>query len=266
MRTLSYLIMCLWLLSACSQPEPKLAFDLATIQQDGLVVLTRNAPTTYYINRDEEAVGFEHDTIMDFARSLNVPVHFKLLGSNKEIQDALTAKQGHIAAAGFTRLASREERFEIGPEYYQVEQQVVCRRSGPAPTTLEDLAQVSLLVSSASSYHERLQELQQEQPNLEWQTALFLSPEQLLEKVLEEEMDCTVVDSNIFAINQRYFPELVDTFAISKPQPQVWLMPKGATELRDAVKQWYAEAHKEARTTLYAARYFAHVDIFDYVD
>lgn len=266
MRLLCYFIMCLWLLSACSQPTPKLDTKLTSIRQDGLVVLTRNAPTTYYINRDEEAVGFEHDTIVDFAQSLDVPVRFKLYDTNKELLDALEARQGHIAAAGLTHLDSRAERFEVGPEYYQVEQQVVCRRSGPAPTTIAELSKASLLVGSASSYDERLHELKEEHADLTWQTALFASPEQLLEKVLEEEIDCTVVDSSIFSINQRYLPELVDTFAISEPQQLVWLMPKGATELREAVETWYEEAHKEARTTLYAARYFAHVDIFDYVD
>ncbi|HLR17185.1 MAG TPA: membrane-bound lytic murein transglycosylase MltF [Alcanivoracaceae bacterium] len=267
MRFISTLFMCLWLLSACSQPEaPPLAFDLDSIKQEGLVVLTRNAPTTYFINRDGEAAGFEHDSLTDFAASLGVPIQFKIYGTSKAILEALETQQGHIAAAGLIHLNSYEERFEIGPEYYEVEQQVVCHRSGPRPKTVTELADVSLLVSSASSYDERLHELKEEHPNLTWQTALFFAPERLLEKVVEKKLDCTIVDSNIFSINRRYFPDLVDSFSINDAKPLVWLMPKGATELREELEKWYAQARKEARTTLYAARYFSHVDLFDYVD
>lgn len=269
MRALVLLLGVLGWLSACSPAkDDPIPFDMSHIEEEGLVVLTRNAPTTYFIDRDENPVGFEHDVVQDFARYLGVEVHFKQYDSIKDIQEALAQGEGHLAAAGLTELESRSERFEVGPRYYQVQPYVVCRRNGPQPKRLEDLTEVSLLVTGESSYVELLEQLKANQePELRWNVAEDLTTEQILEKVWREEVDCTVADDNIFAINRRYFPELTEAFPLSDtPNYLVWLLPKGATELKDALFEWYEDANDEARITFYAARYFAHVENFDYVD
>lgn len=271
MRLLATLLCCVGLLSACSNTKEdaeRVAQDMASIQEHGLVVLTRNAPTTYFFDREEQEVGFEHDIVQDFAHYLGVTPKFKTYESIKGVQDALERGEGHIAAAGLTALESRTERFEAGPEYYQVQQYVVCRRNGPQPKRLADLTEVSLLVTSESSYDEQLEALKAEsEPELRWNVAEGLSTEQILEKVWRQEVDCTVADDNIFSINRRYFPELVRAFPLNTTsQSLVWLMPKGTKELKDALFEWYDDANDEARITFYAARYYAHVENFDYVD
>lgn len=270
MRPLAIMLCCIGLLSACSNSEDyeRVAQDMESIHEHGLVVLTRNAPTTYFIDREEQEVGFEHDIVQDFAHYLGIEARFKTYGSIKEVQDALERGEGHLAAAGLTELESRTERFETGPRYYQVQQYVVCRRNGPQPKRLADLAEVSLLVTGDSSYNEQLEALKaSEEPELRWNVADDLTTEQILEKVWRQEVDCTIADDNIFSINRRYFPELVEAFPLNTtPEYLVWLMPKGTKDLKDALNEWYQDANDEARITLYAARYYAHVENFDYVD
>jgi len=270
MRLLAIMMLCIGLLSACSSSEDyeRVAQDIDSIHEHGLVVLTRNAPTTYFIDREEQEAGFEHDIVQDFARYLGVEPRFKTYESIKEVLDALERGEGHLAAAGLTELESRTERFETGPRYYQVQQYVVCRRNGPQPKRLADLAEVSLLITSDSSYNEQLEALKaSDAPELRWNVADGLTTEQILEKVWRQEVDCTIADDNIFSINRRYFPELVEAFPLNTtPDHLVWLMPKGTKELKDALYEWYQDANDEARITLYAARYYAHVENFDYVD
>lgn len=269
MRAFAIVLCCASFLSACAPSDnyERVAQDMNSIHEHGLVVLTRNAPTTYFYDREEQAVGFEHDIVQDFAHYLGVKAEFKLYESVKDIQDALERGEGHLAAAGLSLLDSRAERFEAGPEYYEVEQKVICRRNGPQPKRLADLTEVSLLVTSGSSYNEQLELLKATQePNLSWSVADDLTTEQILEKVWRQEVDCTISDDNIFAINRRYFPELIDVFPLKAPEHLVWLMPKGTKELKDALFEWYEEANDEARITFYAARYYAHVENFDYVD
>ncbi|MCH8542025.1 MAG: membrane-bound lytic murein transglycosylase MltF [Alcanivorax sp.] len=255
------------MLAAC-QREPALSPDVQAIKDSGtLVVLTRNAPTTYFIDRDDQPVGFEHDLVMDFAASLGVEVEFRLRHTITEIQNELAAGTAHLAAAGLTHLESRAEHFSFGPGYYEVQQQVVCHRSGAQPRTVDDLAGLSLLVIGGSSYEERLTRLRDtEYPDLTWDADPSLSTELILQKVWEKEIDCTIADSNIVAINRRYFPELSVMFPLNEPEELAWLLPKGADNLRDALHAWYDDANEAARITLVAARYYAHVEIFDYVD
>lgn len=255
------------LLTACERTAPLDATPDGIRAHGELVVLTRNAPTTYFFDRDDMPTGFEYDLATDFAHHLGVPARFIALESIAEIQDALSAGKAHMAAAGFSRLESRAERFEFGPGYYEVEQQVICRRGGPLPRDLQALSKVSLVVTAGSSYEARLQHLQQtEQPGLQWRTDDTLTTEQLLQQVWEEQIDCTVADSHIVAINRRYFPELVIMFPLNAPETLSWLAPKGADELVAAMHDWYHSANEAAFVTEIAARYFAHVEVFDYVD
>ena len=254
-------------LVGCDRQRP-LPTSLDAIRDGGtLVVLTRNAPTTYFIDRDEQAIGFEHDLVQDFARRLGVEVSFRLAHSIHDIQDELAHGKAHLAAAGLTRLDSRGEQFDFGPGYYEVQQQVVCHRSGAQPRNPGDLVGLSLLIIGGSSYEERLKHLRDtEYPDLTWETDSSLSTELILQRVWKGEVDCTVADSNIVAINRRYFPELSVRFPLNEPEELVWLLPKGADELRQALEAWYENANDEALITMVAARYYAHAEIFDYVD
>lgn len=254
-------------LAGCTRSPDMTATPDAIREHGELVVLTRNAPTTYFIDRDDQATGFEHDLVLDFAATLGVPVRFEVRHSITEIQEALAAGKAHMAAAGLTRLESRGDRFSFGPGYYEVQQQVICHRNGPRPRTVEELREVSLLVIGDSSYEARLRELRDSQvPELTWQTDSSLSTEMVLQNVWEQEVDCTVADSNIFAINRRYFPELVMMFPLNEPEELAWLLPQGADALSEAITDWYHKANEASFITLVAARYYAHAEIFDYVD
>jgi len=93
-----------------------------------------------------------------------------------------------------------------------------------------------------------------------------LSTEMLLQKVWEGEVDCTIADSNIIQTNRRFFPELVVAFPIAEPQELVWLLPKGADDLVRSVETWFEEFVDSNTYSAIHTRYYAHVDIFDYVD
>ena len=137
------------------EKEP-LSPALEDIKERGeLVVLTRNAPTTYYFDRNEHPAGFDYDLVTHFAEWLGVSARFIVKHSVGEIMDALERGEAHLAAANLTRTEPREERFDCGPPYLEVEQQVVCRRGGNCPDSIEDLDSVSLMVISESSYEER---------------------------------------------------------------------------------------------------------------
>ncbi len=251
-----------WFLVSCSDNNTE-----ALGEGDELVVLTRNAPTTWYEGRDGQA-GPEHDLVIAFAQRYGLRVRFEVLGSIDDILNGIRSGRGHIAAAGITQTAGRNQQgFVFGPVYQHVEQQVVCRRNnGKLPKTPGDLVAVDLSVIAGSSYQETLGALKRETPGLTWKEVPDISTEQLLERVWRKQIDCTVADSTIVNINRRYYPELVVAFSIGDPQPMSWLLSPKQPGLGKKLDSWFQEAKQSGRIADIQERYYGHVEIFDYVD
>lgn len=267
---------CVWFallgvaLLACDGKADSRGGDGSTVldeirKQKELVVLTRNAPTIYYVAR-EGLAGPEYEMSTAFAEALGVKVRYELRDSIEEILAALRAGEGHVAAAGLTETEARKQRFLTGPAYQTVRQQVVCRRGGKRPKGVEALIDTDLVVTAKSSYAARLRELEAEHPALKWREIEDVDTEELLEQVWRRKIDCTVADSNIVAINRRYHPELVVTFALTRPEPLVWYFPAGAERLQRQAQEWFDEFRKSGKLADVLERYYGFVDIFDYVD
>ena len=241
--------------------------SLAAIKRSGeLRVLTQNTPTAYYFDRDGRERGFEHDLVRSFAKHLDLKPIFIIRDTVNDLKAAVAAGEADFAAAGLSITRERQRKFLFGPTYQQVSQQVVCRRGGPRPRMTSDLAYVELLIIGGTSYEERLRELQTGFPNIEWQTVEDVSSEQLLEKIWRREVECTVMDSTIVAVNQRYFPELRVQFDLGQKDDIAWLLPKGSEELKEAAAEWLNFYERNGHLASLNERYFGHVDLFDYVD
>ncbi|NOY63719.1 MAG: membrane-bound lytic murein transglycosylase MltF [Gammaproteobacteria bacterium] len=251
-------------ISGCdNQPT---AGDLQTIRKRGeLLIITRNAPTTYYQHQDE-LEGLEYDLASAFSRHLNVQPRFIVKENISDILSALKGGEGDIAAAGLTRTNGRMNEFLFGPSYQDVKQQVVCRRNGNIAKDVQQLTGVSLTVPAHSSYVEQLNTLRKSHPTLNWKSTTEADTEQLLERVWQKEIDCTVADSNIVAINRRYFPELTVPFDLSEAEPLAWLLPPQADDLQSAINSWFETFKSSGELDALIARYYDHIDIFDYVD
>ena len=259
------LLLALVFLAACDADE-----DLNPSSKkmpDTLVIVTRNAPTTWYEDRDGTA-GFEFDLVNAFAQYHDREVRFEVVDSIGEVLEFLKQGKAHIAAAGLTRTDDRlQQGFEFGPEYFKVQQQVVCRRGqGSIPKNVEDLSKKQLEVIADSSYVERLMELQQVIPDLKWTEVADMGTEQLLEKVWLKQLDCTVADSNILNINRRYYPELVVAFPLSEDQSLSWVISNQWLQLKSDIEDWLQQAEQNGDLASINERYYGHVELFDYVD
>jgi membrane-bound lytic murein transglycosylase F len=249
-------------LGACQQPS-----DILTdIQNKGeLVIVTRNAPTTYYEIHDELA-GFEYDMTQDFARELGVKTRYIIKDTTSQILQALQKGEAHIAAAGLSKTAERQSDFLFGPIYQEVQQQLVCRRGGPKPKKVEDLNGLKLKIVAGTSYEEKLNEFKLKHPGIEWQAEDGVATEDLLERVWEREIDCTVADSNIFAISRRYYPELLVRFNLAEPDQLTWLLPKQAVALHNRMEDWFWDYRRSGKLENLLEKHYGFVEVFDYVD
>lgn len=266
-RSLTFLIM-LFALAGCDDQPVGSGRDLSAIKESGtLIVLTRNAPTTWYIGRDGESTGIEHDMAEAFAAHLGVKTEFRVKETVPEILEALVQGEGDLAAAGLTIFEERKQRFRFGPAYQDVTQQVVCRRDNVQPEDVESLIGLNIEVLADSSYARRLQTLKLTQyPQLTWTETEDKTTEQLMQDVWERKLDCTVADSNIVDINRRYFPELIAPMNLSKSQALGWAMPQQSKSLQAEVSKWFQQFHDNDHLAGLLERYYGFFEAFDYVD
>lgn len=264
-KSLLLLVTAVWL-QGCNGP---LFGGLGTDEiraQGKLIVLIRNAPTVYSFDRDGHPEGVDYDLIQAFARSHDLEVQYEVKETVQEIFDALAAGEGHMAAAGLTNVPSRRDRFLVSDPYHFVDQQVVCRRGGTLPREVSALTDVSLSVISDSSYVFKLNELKEDLPNLKWTEEVELTTETLLEKVWRREVDCTLADSNIVAVNRRFLPELITAFNLIEHEPQFFYFPRGVRMLRFELNDWLEEFQESGELEQLLDKYYGHADEFDYVD
>jgi len=260
-KTLLLLCASLFLLTACTESDPVIK-DIR--KQGKLIVLTRNAPSTYYLNAEGAPAGFEYDLSKALADSLNVEVEYKVYENIEEIISAVNLGAGHIAAAGLTRTDNRNLSQVFGPGYKTIQQQVVCHRKSDIPKNAAELVGKTVLVISESSYLESLNREKVNFPELKWGETSELSTEQVLEQVENRVVDCTVVDSNIMSLNRRYYPNLMVAFALSAEQELAWLLPGGSQYFKKYVEDWFVQIEKNSVLSIIKERYYGYVDIFDY--
>jgi len=237
--------------------------ELERIQARGkLVMLTINGATTYYLGGTGEA-GFEYDLAQAFAETLGIPLEVIALPSVDALQPALARRRGDFIAANLSRTPERLRELRFGPVYETVQPVVVYRRGSRRPRSFDDLVAGRLAIIGGTSYPNFL-EPKRERLGLEWETLEAASIEDLLQSVSDEQIDYTIVDSNIFNLNRRYFPAVRIGFEIDQPQQLAW-----ATRLSDddtlvqRMREFFARPTTAALMTGIRERYFSHVEEYE---
>ncbi|MDH5446249.1 MAG: membrane-bound lytic murein transglycosylase MltF, partial [Gammaproteobacteria bacterium] len=237
------------------------------IERGEIVIATRNAPTTYYEIRYRRYAGIEYDMALAFAKYLNVKPRFVIKDTVEDIFMALDKGEVDIAASGLTVTDAREEKYLFGPSYQSVNQKVICHRKAKhIPKSMDDFKKQQLHVSSGTSYAEQLNKLQKDHPTVMWQKNPEWDTEFLLQKVHKRKLDCTIADSNIFAVNQRHFPELTVAFDLTEDAPLAWVMRKESENLRLKLNIWFGAYKDQGQLDAVVNRYYGHIDEFDYFD
>ncbi|MCG5514647.1 membrane-bound lytic murein transglycosylase MltF [Ectothiorhodospira sp. 9100] len=260
------LLLCLslWLITGCDRGT-----GISRIHPDEsgvLSVVTRNGPTTYYLDRHERPSGPEYDLVTDFAETHDWEVDWMVVDSTAQVIEALESGQAHLAASGLTHLESRNQRFERGPAHTEVTQQVVCHRDlANKPTRIPDLVGIEIAVTANSSYTERLRALASEHEGLNFRE-VNKGTERLLGEVAEKALQCTVADANIVKVNRRFMPSLSVAMDLTEGQNLGWYLAQGATKLTEQAFSWMNSREGDEAVDRMERRHYAYITEFDYVD
>ena len=251
--------------SKVSQP---LTPDLQPPSETGLLkVATRNGSTTYYVDRHENPVGPEYTLISDYAEARGWEVEWSMLASTSEVLNALEAGTTHLAAAGLTHLPSRDERFTRGPAHTEITEQLVCHRDArPLPRQVDELPGTEIVVTAGSSYVETLNGLKSQYAGIEFTEDDSRTTEVILSAVADQDIGCTVADSNIVQVMRRHFPHLEVAMNLTAGQNLGWYLPSGSELLAADAREWINSVEGDEAMGRMENRYYAYIGDFDFVD
>jgi membrane-bound lytic murein transglycosylase F len=261
MRILAIIVLSL-VLGTCS---PHLD-QLEEVQRAGVLkVVTRNAPTTYYIG-PEGPVGPEYELAAGFADYLGVELAIYTLDSVAEILPEVGDGRAHLAAAALTATAAQQDSLEFGPEYRRVTQQLVYRQGTRAPGTLADTEGGRIEVVAGSSFAETLEASRVNTPGLTWLENPTQDVQGLLERVSNGVIDYTLADSTAVDINRFFHPDIRVAFDVSESRPVAWAFrAQRDRSLVEAAERYFDELRSNGRLAEILERYLGHTDRFDYV-
>jgi membrane-bound lytic murein transglycosylase F len=249
---------------SCDQPFFK--NDLEAIRARGeLRVITSNNATCYF-EGPNGPTGFEYQLAESFAGQLGVKLKLVIIDNEKEMISALLSGQADLIAAGFPVKDHLRGRLAFGPSYLKIDEQVIGRRGGPCPKSVCDLMQGPLWIIADSFQEEILKDLKKSYPELSWMKLSDYGAEECLEMVWQRIIPLTIADSNIIAMNRRYYPDLLVHFAVKKNQNVAWVMHPQTRHLRAAVRRWFDLSSTQTLIEGLIQHYYGHLEAFDYVD
>lgn len=212
------------LLGGCSMADDS---RLDLIKRIGKITVLTYAGTTTYYETPEGPAGFEYDLAKAFADHLGVQLRVVVVDKFADVLPRLLRGDADFAAANIPVTEERRARLRFTPPYQKIRYQIIYRVGNDRPTRVEDLVGREIEVQAGTPYAEQLQRLRQSYPDLAWIETSERRPEEHLQWVWEGLLDLTLADSNVYAINRQYFPELQVAFDLPPPASLAWAFPLG---------------------------------------
>ena len=259
-----------WLSHSAYVPGKKIQ-QLSTLQKikrSGVInVVLLNSASSYYIGANG-AQGFEYDLLNAYAKELGVKLHITMAHTQKEALELGKKIDADIISASLPKTKFREKRYNFGPSYYEIQEQVVCNRKmlkeSQFPRDVEELSGLNIVVGEDTSYSDTLKALQNDGYDINVTLSSSLSAEELLAEVSKHTIDCTVTASNIYALNIRYYPEIAMAFSISGREQLAWVLKDGADALKADMYKWLNSFNQKGSMVALKDHYYSYVLFFDY--
>lgn len=277
-----FLLVFVALLSSCSSSDSKstdLALndhaalvkrDMAEIREDGYLTAIAIYNSTSYFLYKGEPLGFEYELLSELADELKLELRIKLAEDIDELFTMLNNGEGDIIAYGLSITESRKKLIQFTEPHYVTHQALVQRkpddwRSLPGYKLTDklindplELIGETVYVRRNSSYYERLQNLTKEIGGDIYINTVpgNKTTDEIIKMVVDGEIDYTVADYNIAALNQTYYPILDVETQISFSQQVAWGVRKNSPHLLEAVNMWLKKIKKKSSYRILYNKYF----------
>ena len=219
--------------------------DLPKLRERGaLRVLMPRQGDQGYLPRKGFPLDAERDAAMEFARVIDLPVHWVYVDSRDELIPWLLAGKGDLIAANMTMTEERKAQVAFTVPLAHVREQVVTRAADPkTPAAPKDLAGRRIAVRKASSFWGTVEALKKKHPKLELVAVPeTMDTEDVLAAVADGTYDLTVADSNLVEAVRTFRRDLKVAFDLPGERPIGWAVRPDAKKLEEALNRYLNNA------------------------
>ncbi len=236
------------------------------IESGTLKIITRNSPSTYFQDRDQES-GFEYELAQLFAQYLGVKLEVVVADSLDDLISEVETGAVAFAAAGLTKTEQRAERVQFADSYMDVTHKLVYRRDKKRPKSLQVLLDGTLVVTAHSSHAQNLKDIQQNlMPQLSWIERDDAEVSELVLMVENGEIDYTIVNSNEYEALAGFYPNVAAAFDMGHAQELAWAFPKYSDQtLISEARNFFHLMRESGLLSQLEERYYGHLNQIDNV-
>ncbi len=228
-------------------------------EDDSLVFVTRNSPTTYYETIYGPS-GFEYDLVKAYSEYADKKLKIITADSLSNIFGLLSNGTAHIAAAGLTATSERSRLFHFSPSYMKVNQYILYRYGTYRPRSIEKLQGKNLQLLHGSSHEVTLNELSSDYPDLKWTFSDSPNVLDLLTSLRQGKTDYIIVDSNDYDLYKSTFPGIGVAFSIKRNDHLVWMLgPQQDNHLLASINHFFTHIENNGELELLVERHYGHI-------
>jgi membrane-bound lytic murein transglycosylase F len=251
-----------------SAKKREVVSDLDLIREKGrLVVAADFSSTSYFIYRGQP-MGYQYQMLQELASYLDLRLDVRVSSDIEETFNQLNAGDVDLIAMNLTVTSDRMKKVAFTYPHSQTRQVLVQRLPENYrrlhPSQLQDslvrnqldLAGKTVYVQKGSAYADRLKTLSNEIGSEINIVPVAIEAEQLIQMVARGEIDFTVADENVAAVNKNYFPLLDIETAVSFPQNLAWAVRKDSDKLKEEIDGWLEDFKQTTRYAVIYNKYF----------
>lgn len=264
------------IINSCANEKPVKINTLDELKSRGKIVAVTGYNNYSYFIYKGKIMGFEYEILKKFANSLGLEIEFKLERNINDMFEDIENNTADLIAYNLTVTNDRRENCEF-TEYLDLIDQVLVQRK---PTNWRRMSLDKIIdslvkspfefdnktvyVRKGSSYYNRLKNLADENGiNINIIVANdTLSTEDLISQVASGEIDYTIADENIAALNREYFTNLDIDTKISYQQRIAWAVNKNSAELLSELNKWLVDFRKTLEFKVIYERYYEHKNYY----
>ena len=230
--------------------------DLEDIIKRGtLRAVVDNSSTSYYIYRGRR-MGYEFEMLRDLSERLGVQLKLVVTDDIERAFRLLAEGKADIIAMNLEVSEERKRYADFTEATNNISTVLVQRLEDEVLTQVSQLEGKTVHLRRGSIYKQRLETLRD---------SLLLnfeiievpeSSEDLVDKVVENEIDYTVVDNDIALVNATYYDNIDVSMEISQPSEVGWAVRKTSPALLEEINRWIAEGKESSYFAILYSKYF----------
>jgi membrane-bound lytic murein transglycosylase F len=245
------------------------SFDLDSIKKRGKLIAVTDFNSTNYFIYKGEPMGFHYELLRQFTDHLGVDLEIITENHLENAFNLLNSGEADLLAIGLTVNSSRKKEILFTEPILETRQVLVQRKPRNWRSMTSDaidkhlirnqleLAGKNVYVQEMTSHSERLKTLASEIGDTINIIEVPYASEELIKNVANGEIEYTICDENIAAVNSTYYPDIDISTPVSFPQKIAWALRKQNSErLLNELNQWITEYKKTRSYALLYAKYF----------